>query len=68
MGRERDPLEKTYYHRAIQTNIGQALRAHYGEDFFSQPLPDKLRALLKQLDEQQSPESDKPPEQNKLDH
>jgi hypothetical protein len=67
MGRERGPLEKTYYHRAIQTHIGRALRAHYGEDSFSQPLPDKLRTLLKQLDEQQSAESDKPPEQNRPD-
>jgi hypothetical protein len=57
----------TCYHRAIQTNIGRALRAHYGEDSFSQPLPDKLRTLLKRLDELQSTESDKTPGQNKPD-
>jgi len=67
MERERSPPEMTYYLRAIQTNIGRALRAHYGEDSFSQPLPDKLRTLLKRLDELQSTESDITPEQNKPD-
>ena len=47
MSSEPDPWTKTFYHRAIQTKIGQALRAQHD---LSQPLPDKLLTLLTELD------------------
>src|SRR4051794_18822124 len=43
-----DPWQKTYFHRAIQTSIGRALRAQYD---LSEPLPDQLSSLLQRLDE-----------------
>jgi len=47
MSSEPDPWTKTFYHRVIQTKIGQALRAQHD---LSQPLPDKLSTLLTELD------------------
>ena len=44
MEREPNPLEKTFYHRLIQTQIGEALRARYDKERLSQPLPDRLPA------------------------
>jgi hypothetical protein len=67
MEREPNPLEKTFYHRLIQTQIGEALRARYDKERLSQPLPDRLLILLMRLDEQQSTERDGRPEQNKPD-
>jgi hypothetical protein len=43
-----DPWNRTFYDRAIQTKIGQGLRAQYD---FEQPLPERLFALLMELDE-----------------
>jgi hypothetical protein len=45
---ERDAWETALYHRAIQKRIGEALSARH--DLF-QPLLDRLRILLRQLDE-----------------
>ena len=65
MERERNPLEKTYYHRVIQTKIGQALRAQYDRDSLAQPLPHRLLALLMQLNERPDTERGKPPGRRK---
>jgi hypothetical protein len=46
---EGDPWKTTFYHRAVQTRIGRALRERYD---LSQPLPDRLAALLMQIDRQ----------------
>ena len=43
-----DPWTKTFFHRAIQTSIGRALRAQYD---LSEPLPDRLTSLLHRLEE-----------------
>ena len=45
---ERDVWNTALYHRAIQKRIGEALSARHD---LSQPLPDRLRILLRQLDE-----------------
>jgi hypothetical protein len=47
MQSEGDPWTTTFYHRAIQTHIGRALRARYD---LSQPMPDKLAQLVMQID------------------
>jgi hypothetical protein len=47
MQNEGDPWTKTFYHRAIQTHIGRALRARYD---LSQPMPAKLAQLVMQID------------------
>jgi hypothetical protein len=47
MRNEGDPWNKTFYHRAIQTHIGRALRARYD---LSQPLPDELALLVMRID------------------
>jgi len=47
MRNEGDPWTKTFYHRAIQTHIGRALRAQYD---LSQPLPDELALLVMRID------------------
>jgi hypothetical protein len=44
--------EKTYYHRAMQTKIGQTLRAQY--DLAQQPLPHRLFTILMQFDDSES--------------
>ncbi len=49
---ERSPWEKTFYHRAIQTRIGEVLRAQYDQKH--KPLPHRFLTLLMQLDEQQN--------------
>ena len=46
---EGDPWKTTFYHRAVQTRIGRVLRERYD---LSQPLPDRLAALLMQIDRQ----------------
>jgi hypothetical protein len=43
-----DPWNETFYLRAIQTKIGQSMRAQYD---LTQPLPHRLLTLLMQLDE-----------------
>jgi len=53
---ERDPWEKTFYHRVIQTKIGQALREQYDKDYAAQPLPHGLLTLLMQLNEKPADE------------
>ena len=66
MERERNAWDKTFYHRVIQTKIGQVLRAQYERDNLERPLPHRLLTLLMQLDEQQDTEGrERPPEQNK---
>jgi hypothetical protein len=47
MSSKPDPWTKTFYHRVIQTKIGQALRAQHD---LSQPLPGKMLTLLTELD------------------
>lgn len=48
MTKGQDVWQKTFYHRAIQTSLGSALRAQYD---LAEPLPDKLTRLLHELDE-----------------
>jgi hypothetical protein len=48
---ERDVWNTAPYHRAIQKRIGEAFSACHD---LSQPLPDRLRILLAQLDESYS--------------
>jgi hypothetical protein len=45
---ERDVWNTALYHCAIQKRIGAALSARHD---LSQPLPDRLRILLRQLNE-----------------
>jgi hypothetical protein len=52
MQNEGDPWTTTFYHRAMQTHIGRALRARYD---LSQPMPDKLAQLVMQIDRQADP-------------
>jgi len=47
MRNDGDPWKKTFYHRAIQTHIGRALRARYD---LSQPLPEELALLVRKID------------------
>jgi hypothetical protein len=49
MQNEGDPWKTTFYHRAIQTHIGRALRARYD---LSQPMSGKLAQLVMQIDRQ----------------
>ena len=56
---ERSPWEKTFYHRAIQTRIGEVLRAQYDQKH--KPLPHRFLTLLMQLDEQQNADAAKDP-------
>jgi hypothetical protein len=62
---ERNPWEKTFYHRVIQTKIGQGLRAQYDRDYLEQPLPHRLLTLLMQLNEPQNVAPGEPSEQSK---
>jgi hypothetical protein len=48
MQNERDVFGTTFYERAIRIKIGDALSAGYD---LSQPLTDKIRKLLVQIDE-----------------
>ena len=64
MERERNPWDNTFYHRVIQTKIGQVLRAQYDQDL-AQPLPHRLLTILMQLNEQQDTDRDNRLEQNK---
>jgi hypothetical protein len=45
---EHDAWNTALYHRAIQKRIGETLSARHD---LSQPLPDRLRILLRQLEE-----------------
>ena len=56
---ERSPWEKTFYHRVIQTRIGEVLRAQYDQKH--KPLPHRFLTLLMQLDEQQNADAAKDP-------
>jgi hypothetical protein len=56
---ERSPWEKTFYHRVIQTKIGEALRAQYDQKH--KPLPHRFLTRLMQLDEQQNADAAKDP-------
>ena len=47
MESERDVWNTTYFHSAIRKRIGETLLAGYD---LSQPLPDRMRALLVQLE------------------
>jgi hypothetical protein len=62
MAREYNAWDKTFYHRAIQTKIGQGLREQYDQDL-ARPLP------LMQLGEQQEREREpgERPERKKPD-
>jgi hypothetical protein len=48
MPRGYDVWQKTFYDRAIQTSLGNALRAHYD---LSEPMPDHLTRLLHELED-----------------
>jgi hypothetical protein len=48
MTKGQDVWQKTFYHRAIQTSLGSALRAQYD---LSEPMPDRLSQLLGELDD-----------------
>jgi hypothetical protein len=65
MNDERSAWDKTFYHRVIQTKIGQVLRAQYGRDYLAQPLPHRLLTLLMQLSEQEDTGRGERPEQSK---
>jgi hypothetical protein len=54
MASERNPSEKTFYHRAIQTKIGQTLRMEYDRDQSAQALPHRLFTILLRMDEEQN--------------
>ena len=56
---ERSPWEKTFYHRVIQTRIGEVLRAQYDQKH--KPLPHRFLTRLMQLDEQQNADAAKDP-------
>src|SRR5882762_8816593 len=62
---ERSPWEKTFYHRAIQTKIGEVLRAQYDQKH--KPLPHRFLTLLMQLDEQQNADAAKDSSIRQLD-
>jgi hypothetical protein len=64
MAREYNAWEKTTYHRAIQTKIGQGLREQYDQDL-ARPLPHNLFTLVIQLGEQQEREPGDWPGQKK---
>ena len=44
-----DDFRDSFYYRAIRTRIGAALRAQFD---LSQPLPDRITALLARLDKE----------------
>jgi len=54
MTKGHDAWNTTYYHRAIRTRIGEALRAHLDDE--QAPLPHRLLTLLMQLNEQENSE------------
>jgi len=59
MAREYNAWDKTFYHRAIQTKIGQGLREQYDQDL-TMPLPHNLFTLVMQLGEQQRGPGERP--------
>lgn len=52
MRKRHDVWQTTYYHRAIQTSLGSALRASYD---LTEPMPDRLSQLLKELEDLDRP-------------
>ena len=56
---DESPWEKTFYHRVIQTRIGEVLRAQYDQKH--KPLPHRFLTLVMQLDEQQNADAAKDP-------
>jgi hypothetical protein len=48
---DKDTWNMTFYHRAIRTKIGDALRVHYDCEV-TQPMPHRLFTLLLELNEQ----------------
>jgi hypothetical protein len=48
MNNKRDPLQTSFYDRAVRTKIGGTLRVHWD---VSEPIPDALLDLLTQLDD-----------------
>jgi len=62
---ERSPWERTFYHRAIQTRIGEVLRAQYDQKH--KPLPHRFLTLVMQLDEQQNADAAKDSSIRQLD-
>jgi hypothetical protein len=55
-GRDTGP---SFYERAIRTSIGRGLRRYYD---LSEPIPDRMRKLLNQLDEQSKPAAERKPD------
>lgn len=53
------PWEKTFYHRLIQTKIGEVLRVEYDQKH--KPLPHKFLTVLMQLDEKRNVDVAKDP-------
>lgn len=51
MSDDKDTWNMTFYHRAIRTKIGDALRAQYDGEI-TQPMPHQLFTLLLELNEQ----------------
>src|SRR5260221_12400671 len=62
---ERSPWERTFYHRAIPTRNGEALRAQYDQKH--KPLPHRFLTLVMQLDEQQNADAAKDSSIRQLD-
>jgi hypothetical protein len=60
---ERNPRERTYYHRLIQTKIGEVLRAQY--DQRRKPMPHRFLTLLMRLGEKQNAHRNKGLDRNK---
>jgi hypothetical protein len=52
MSDHHDDFRDSFYYRAIRTRIGAALRAQFD---LSQPLPDRITALLTRLGKENAP-------------
>ena len=51
MHRKLDAWSKTFFDRVMQTEIGRVLKAQFDHQLEGQPLPDRLAAALKKIDE-----------------
>jgi len=49
----------SFYERAIRTSIGRGLRRYYD---LSEPIPDRMRKLLEQMDEKVEPAPEHKPD------
>jgi hypothetical protein len=49
----------SFYERAIRTSIGRGLRRYYD---LSEPIPDRMRKLLEQMDEKTNPAAEHKPD------